>query len=152
MDEQQTRAQQLARARYKEGFNCAEAVLRAFREELGLALDGDTLKIASGFGGGLGHAGCMCGALSGAVMVISLLQGRTGADQSRNPVYDSAREFHGVFADHFGATCCRVLNPHPFETSEQRRACYRITGETAELLAKFLAAKDLLPAGEQPAE
>ena len=152
MDEQQTHAQQLARARYKEGFNCAEAVLRAFREELGLAIDGDAMKIATGFGGGLGHAGCMCGALTGAVMVISLLQGRTGSDQSRNDVYDSAREFHEIFSGHFGATCCRVLNPNPFETIEQRRACYRITGETAELLAKFLAAKGLLPAGEQPSE
>ncbi len=152
MDEQQTRAQQLARARYKEGYNCAEAVLRAFREELGLDLSGDALRIASGFGGGLGHAGCMCGALSGAIMVISLLQGRTGPEQSRDPVYGSAREFHGVFTDHFGATCCRVLNPHEFGTVEQKRSCYRITGETAEIFARFLAAKGLIPAGEQPAQ
>jgi len=152
MDQQQTRAQQLARARYKEGFNCAEAVLRAFREELGLDFGEDIMKIASGFGGGLGHAGCMCGALAGAVMVIGLLQGRPSSGQSRAPVYGSAREFHDAFSAHFGATCCRVLNPNPFETIEQRRACYRITGETAELLAKFLAAKGLLPTGEQPAQ
>ncbi len=150
MDQEQTHAQQLARARYKEGFNCCEAILRAFREELGLDLDGDVMKIATGFGGGLGHAGCMCGALTGAAMVISLLQGRTRSDQNRDTAYDSTREFHEIFSGHFGATCCRVLNPNPFETIEQRRACYRITGETAELLAKFLVAKGLLPAGEQP--
>lgn len=143
MDQQQTRAQQLARARYKEGFNCAEAVLRAYNEELGLNLSSDAIKIASGFGGGLGHAGCMCGALSGAVMVISLLQGRVGPEENRDPVYGSASEFHNRFREHFGATCCRVLNKNPFGTLEQRRSCYRITGETAELLAAFLTEKGL---------
>lgn len=148
--EEKTRAYELARARYKEGYNCAESVLRAFREDLGLALGDDTLKIASGFGGGLGYAGCMCGALSGATMIIGLLQGRVDAHDSRDPVYASAREFHDVFAGHFGATCCRALNPHEFNTIDQKRTCYRITGETAELLARFLAAKGLVPAGEQP--
>lgn len=143
LDQQQTRAQQLARARYKEGFNCAEAVLRAFNEELRLDLGGDAIKIASGFGGGLGHAGCMCGALSGAVMVISLLRGRSTSDENRDPVYSAASEFHNRFRTHFGATCCRVLNKNPFGTSEQRKSCYRITGETAELLAHFLAEKGL---------
>lgn len=143
LEEQQTRAQELARARYKDGFNCAEAVLRAFNEELDLNLGDDAIKIASGFGGGLGHAGCMCGALSGAVMVISLLSGRLRADENRDPVYNAASEFHNRFRGHFGATCCRVLNKNPFGTSEQRKSCYRITGETAELLARFLAEKGL---------
>ena len=150
MEQQQTRAQQLARARYKEGYNCAEAVLRAFREELGLNLGDDAIKIATGFGGGFGQAGCACGALSGAVMVISLLQGRTSADQSRDAVYASAREFHNIFASHFGATCCRALNRNKYGTPEQKSTCYRITGETAELLAKYLDTKGLLPASEQP--
>ncbi len=150
MDQQQTRAQKLARARYKEGYNCAEAVLRAFREELNLDLDDNAIKIATGFGGGFGQAGCACGALSGAVMVLSLLQGRTSADQSREAIYTSAREFHNIFAGHFGATCCRALNRNKYGTPEQKSTCYRITGETAELLAQYLAENRLVPDREQP--
>ncbi len=150
MDHQQPASiSELALACHKQGYNCAESVLRAFRDRYGLALDGDALRIASGFGGGLGQAGCMCGALAGAVMVLGLLQGRTSPDQSRDPIYGSARELHGLFAGRFGATCCRAVNRHPFGSSEQKKGCYRVIGETADLLAGYLAAKGLIPAGEQ---
>ena len=81
----------------------------------------------------------MCGALSGSVMVLSLLQGRDNFSESRNPAYNAAKEFHGVFTKHFGTSCCRVLNRHEFGTGDQRRACLKITTETAELLMKFIA-------------
>lgn len=138
MDEQISRAEELARAKYRQGYNCTESMLHTFREELNLDLSDDAMKIATGFGGGLGQAGCMCGALTGAVMVISLLSGRSTPAESRDPIYANAKEFHNRFREHFGATCCRVLNPHDFSTKEQRRSCFRITGETAELLDKFL--------------
>lgn len=133
----------LAGARYKEGYNCAEAILRAFRDELKLDLSDEALKIATGFGGGLGQAGCMCGALTGSVMVLNLLTGRNSSAESRDPAYISAREFHKQFDDHFGATCCRVLNPHPFGTSDQRRNCLKVTAETADLLMQFIQGKGL---------
>lgn len=99
--------------------------------------------MASGFGGGLGHAGCMCGALTGATMVLGMLQGRVSKEQSRGPIYTSAKEFHGLFQEKFGATCCRVLNPHPFDSKEHLRNCLKITGGTAELLAQYLMDKGL---------
>ena len=148
MDQQPTLAREKASARYKEGYNCAEAILRAFRDQLGLDIGDQSLRIASGFGGGLGQAGCMCGALSGAVMVLGLLQGRDSAAQSRDPIYTSAKEFHNRFSDHFGATCCRAINPHEFGVREQRHHCHRVIGETADLLAAFIAEKGLAPAGE----
>lgn len=142
MDEYK-KAGELAGSRFKEGYNCAEAILRAFRDELKLDLSDDALKIATGFGGGLGQAGCMCGALTGAIMVLNMLQGRTRADQSRGPAYSSAKEFHNLFTDTFGATCCRVLNPHPFGTTEQRRGCLTITAGTADLLMQYITEKGL---------
>jgi C_GCAxxG_C_C family probable redox protein len=129
---------------FKNGYNCAEAVLRSFCDTLNLPINEEALKIASGFGGGVGHAGCMCGALTGATMIISLLTGRTSPDQSREPAYQSAAEFHKRFTDEFGAACCRVINLHPFATPEQRRNCLKITGKTAELLQAFLQERNLL--------
>jgi C_GCAxxG_C_C family probable redox protein len=56
---------------FKGGCNCSQSVLSVFAGEFGL--DKMTvLKIASGFGGGIGHMGQTCGAVSGAVMVIGL--------------------------------------------------------------------------------
>ncbi|MCX7780803.1 MAG: C-GCAxxG-C-C family protein [Negativicutes bacterium] len=129
---------ELAGQRFKEGYNCAEAILRAFVEKLGLEVSDDALKMASGFGGGVGHAGCMCGALTAATMVLGLLEGRTSKEQSRGAIYESAGEFHKLFTEKFGTSCCRVLNPHPFETKEHLRNCLKITGNTAELLEKYL--------------
>lgn len=145
-------AKAAAAAKFKEGFNCAEAILRAYREVLGLDLSDDVMRIASGFGGGLGHSGCMCGALSASTMVISLLQGRRSASDSRDPVYDSAAGFHNVFSENFGGTCCRILNPHPFKSPEQRRNCLKITSETAGLLQDYLAGKGLAPRAEATAK
>ena len=139
-------AKDLAAQHFKEGYNCAESVVRAFRDCYKLDISDEALKMASGFGGGLGHAGCMCGALSGATMVLGMLQGRANKEQSRGPIYGSAQEFHDIFAKQFGATCCRVLNPHEFGSKEQRRTCFKLTSTTAEMLLNYLQDKQLVPA------
>lgn len=128
----------LAGDNFRGGYNCAEAILRAFRDGLALELPDSVLRMASGFGGGIGHAGCVCGALGASIMIIGLLQGRSDASQDRAPVYASAQEFHRRFEEKFGSTCCRSLNPHPFDTREHLRNCLKITGGTAELLADFI--------------
>lgn len=137
-------AKELAGKNFKEGYNCAESVVRAFRDFYHLDVSDEALKMASGFGGGLGHAGCMCGALSGATMVLGMLQGRASKEQSRGPIYSSAQDFHSIFADQFGAACCRVLNPHEFGSKEQGRTCLKITGTTADLLMKYIQDKELV--------
>lgn len=131
----------LAGNNFRNGYNCAEAILRAFRDGLQLPLDDAALKIASGFGGGFGHAGCACGALTASIMVLGLMSGRSDASQDRTPTYALAQEFHHLFEEKFGATCCRILNPHPFDTKEHLRNCLKITGGTAELLADFIEKK-----------
>lgn len=131
-------AKQLAGQNYKKGYNCAESVIRAFRDKLKLNIPDEALKMATGFGGGLGHAGCLCGALAGSSMILSLLQGRLAETESRDPAYQSAKEFHDIFKKHFGATCCRVLNRSPYDSPEHLRTCLKITGGTAELLDKYL--------------
>jgi C_GCAxxG_C_C family probable redox protein len=136
-------AKQLAGQNFREGYNCAEAIVRAFRDALNIDISDEALRMASGFGGGLGHAGCMCGALTGATMVLGMLQGRVTKEQNRDPIYSSAYEFHGIFKNAFGATCCRVLNPHTFDSKEHLRNCLKITGNTAELLMKLIEEKRL---------
>ncbi|MGB9826805.1 MAG: C-GCAxxG-C-C family protein, partial [Desulfofundulus sp.] len=93
---------------------------------------------------GLGHAGCICGALTASTMVIGLLCGRTDNRQDRHRAYELARGFHDRFEETFGVTCCRSLNPHPFDTPEHLRHCLKITGNTARLLMEYLQEKRLV--------
>lgn len=130
--------------KFKMGLNCSEAIVQTFNEMLNNPLNSDALKMATGFGGGLGHAGCMCGALTGSVMALGLFKGRFDPAESREPAYNLAHDFHDRFLNQYEATCCRVLNPHEFDSQEHLRRCLKLTGGTAKLLMEFLQEKKLV--------
>lgn len=131
---------------YKVGCNCSESVLHAFRERLPFELSDETMRIATCFGGGgIGKAG-FCGALTGAVMVLSLLAGRDGPEGSKEPAYTYARELGERFVARFGDNSCKVLQIHEYLSPEQKSNCGRILVATDQLLSEFLAEKNLLPA------
>ncbi len=129
---------------FRNGYNCAEAVFMAFQPYVAPGADPQLVRMFTGFGGGLGHAGCICGALTGSVAVLGLLKGRTDNHGSRETIYNLARAFHDRFEAVLGATCCRSLNPHPFDTPEHLRNCLKITGNTGRLLMEFLLDNGLL--------
>ena len=62
---------ELAYQYHKKGYNCAQSVLMSFQDVAGLS-EKQCLAIASGFGAGAG-TGELCGALTGAIMVLDLL-------------------------------------------------------------------------------
>lgn len=129
---------------FKEGYNCAEAVFLTFREYLAPEMPPETVKLVTGFGGGIGRAGCMCGALSGAIISLDMLKGRTSKEESRDEAYLCTKEFHNRFKEQFGSTCCRVLNKgNTFDSREHMLGCLKITGNTAKLLMEYLLEKDL---------
>ncbi|ABO50930.1 C_GCAxxG_C_C family protein [Desulforamulus reducens MI-1] len=143
-----TQARNKAGGYYKEGYNCAEAIFLAFREYLAPELSPELVKLITGFGSGVGHAGCLCGALSGSVMALNMVKGRTSNQEKRDAAYDTVRQFHDRFREQFGSTDCRVLNPHPHDTPEQLKNCLKITGGTAKLLMEFLQEKSLYKMAE----
>ena len=128
---------------FKNGLNCAESILHTFNEIMNYPLSQESLKIATGFGGGLGHAGCQCGALTGSIMILGLYRGRNDPKQSREEAYQLAHEFHDRFNVEFGGTCCRSLNPHEFDSPEHLRRCLKLTGGTAKLLMEYIQEKEL---------
>ena len=62
----------IAKKNYMGKFNCAQAVVLAFKDEIGLS-DEYLEKISLGFGGGIGNLQKTCGALTGGVIVLSIL-------------------------------------------------------------------------------
>jgi len=98
-------------ATFSKGFNCAQAVLSAFNKELGLD-DQVSARIASGFGGGIGHMAETCGAVTGAIMVIGLKKGMSIKDspfKSNQVVYAEIDPFIKEFIKRNKSVKCRDL-------------------------------------------
>ena len=68
-----------ATAKFTSGYNCAQSVLWAFRDEVGLEED-VALKLATGLGAGMGRKQEVCGAVTGGILVLGLRHGRGRAD------------------------------------------------------------------------
>lgn len=94
---------------FNSGFNCAESVL------LGIAkvkkIKNKCIpKIASGFGGGLGRHGEVCGAITGAVMAIGLKYGRSEKEgknkEAKENIYKIVDSFLKSFEKEFKNTRC----------------------------------------------
>lgn len=89
-----------ALAAFKSRFTCSSAVFSAFAEELGLT--GDLAKkIACGFGAGVSRTGNICGAVSGAILVIGLKYGK--AEEGDNAGSERTRALVRQFIDEFTA-------------------------------------------------
>ncbi len=105
---------------FSNGFNCAQAVFTTYCEELGL--DKETaLEISGAFGGGMGHTGETCGAVTGAVMLIGLKYGKSKADDNDAKVktYALVQEFSKFFKADFGSLKCKELLNYDISISEE---------------------------------
>jgi len=112
-----------AMSKFAEGYNCAQSVFNAFCEDLGIEPD-KALKIAGGFGGGMGRKGEVCGAVTGALMVLGVRYGRgeKEADTARDIAYGRTRELMDEFARKHGSYLCRtLLNDCDLTTAEGRK-------------------------------
>jgi C_GCAxxG_C_C family probable redox protein len=107
-------------AKFVEGYNCAQSVFFSYCEDLGLDKD-KALKLACGFGAGMGRKEEVCGAVSGGILVIGAKYGR-GANEDRkttNSTYVKIRELMDEFSQKHGTYICRkLLNDCELTTEE----------------------------------
>ena len=98
-----------AAEKFKNGMNCSQAVLSAYGPALGLD-EKTCIRIASPFGGGIGHVQEVCGAVSGAVMAIGLKHGE-GREQrdKRDRIIELTQEFIKEFKKQKKSILCRDL-------------------------------------------
>jgi C_GCAxxG_C_C family probable redox protein len=100
--------------------NCAQSVFRVFSEDLGLDED-LALSISQGFGGGMGHTGSVCGAVTGAYLALGLAN-RTTKDNPRQNIdktYALMGEFNRKFKALHGSTNCTELLGHDISKPEE---------------------------------
>ena len=140
---------QIAEQLFREGCNCSQAVLLAFSDVTGLERD-TAARLASSFGGGLGRMREVCGAVSGAAMVLGLVKGYadpTDAD-AKKAHYHLVQEYARRFRELNGSIICRELlsgvRTKPGNEPEARtpeyyaaRPCLRHVGEAAALVEEL---------------
>jgi C_GCAxxG_C_C family probable redox protein len=92
------------------GFNCAQSVVSSFSTDIGLDII-DALRVSGMFGSGMGQMGNVCGAATGAFMVIGLKYSKTraGEDPQKMEGYALVRKFTDRFAHLHGTIKCRDL-------------------------------------------
>ena len=113
---------------HKKGFNCCQSVLAAFQDVIGLT-ETQCLTLGGGFGAGAG-TGELCGAVTGAVMVLDLLTPADPADVigSKKRSVGQAKELQKRFAERFDALRCADLLQKKFvpdDASSQGSGAYR---------------------------
>lgn len=101
-----------ARQYFKDGYNCCQAVILAFVDEL--QIDEKTaLALASSFGGGIGRLREVCGAVSGMCMVAGLKYGYTSTEDNTNGKkaqhYALIQKLVKEFEDKNGSMICKEL-------------------------------------------
>ena len=118
-----------AKQLFKQGYNCAQAVVCAFADECGL--DEDTAyRIASSFGGGVARMREVCGAVIGMSMVAGMLYGYRLGDEpaKKGEQYKRIQALAGKYREENGSIVCRELLsgvPHTDgDAPEERTAEY----------------------------
>ncbi len=106
---------------FDSGLWCAESVLLAISETQGVKSD-LIPKIATGFCSGMARTGGQCGALSGAIMGISLMTGRSTASDTIEDTYSKVSELRRAFASKYGTTDCSELLGVDLATDEGQTA------------------------------
>jgi C_GCAxxG_C_C family probable redox protein len=130
-------------------FTCSAAVFSAFSKDLGL--DPDTAKkIACGFGAGISKTGNICGAVSGAIMVIGLKYGKVQADDEASTEKTRAlvRQFIHEFTARNGSVSCTALlgydlgDPKSYTAAKSSglfvTRCPALVRDAADILEKIL--------------
>ena len=114
----------LAKKYHENGYGCAQAVLAAFSKDYGLSEEA-ALRISTGFGSGMGRMCEVCGALTGAFMVIGLKHGKVITDGSKygsntETTYRLVAELSKRFENKHGSIYCRDLIGHDLSNPEER--------------------------------
>ncbi|MGP8152860.1 MAG: C-GCAxxG-C-C family protein [Smithella sp.] len=112
--------------KFVSGYNCAQSVLFSFCDDLKLDED-KALKIACGFGAGMGRKEEVCGAVTSGILVIGAKYGRGENDDRKamEVTYIKIREFMDQFSQRHGAYICRELLNGCELTTEEGQKAYR---------------------------
>jgi C_GCAxxG_C_C family probable redox protein len=132
--------------------NCAQSIVMTFAEEVNISQN-DLIHLAFPFGGGFGLRGSICGALSGAAMILGAKYGKLlqSDAQYSEKMYGITQDLFEQFIKSQGTIICKELIhldlSKPDELLEalnsgvMRTKCPEFVYRTAEILEMLLHRK-----------
>ena len=135
-----------SRELFDSGFFCAESVLLAVAESKGI--ESDLIpRIATGLCSGISRTCGMCGAVSGGILAISMLTGRSSPRDPTRKSFNKVKKFRKMFEKRFGTTNCRELIGCDLDTEEGQETfneknlieqCKQYTEEATKMVLEVL--------------
>ena len=134
---------------FNNGFNCCQSLLLAYCQEFGLDSQVAS-RLSTGFGGGMGRMAGVCGAVTGAFMVLGLKYGKMKAEdnESREKTYMLVKEFAGKFKARNDSIICKDILECDISTRQGLRmarekalfskVCPKFVQDAAEILEEML--------------
>ncbi len=119
---------------FLEGYNCCQAVVLAFAEEMGMEKDA-LLRLSSSLGGGMGGLGEVCGAVSGMFLVLGALYGYSSPSDTaaKQLHYARIRALCKAFTEKYGSILCRELK----SAADTRKTCAELVRYAAHLTEEY---------------
>lgn len=125
---------------HHKGYNCAQAVVCAYCEQVGLPED-VAYRLAEGFGLGMGMME-VCGALSGAFMLAGWESsaGTAHPGETKGATYKKNKVLAQAFLDKNGSVICRELKG--VQTGQVLRSCQGCIEDACEIVEAYLLSGD----------
>ncbi len=133
---------------FSRGYNCAQAVFSTYAPSFGID-EAKALKISQGFGSGMGRLQEVCGAVTGAFMVIGAQNGSADLDNTpaKEDTYAQIKAFNTRFRERHGTILCRDLLGIDLNTEEGQQelweknllstVCARCVRDAAEIIEEL---------------
>lgn len=106
-----------AEERHQKGYNCAQSVACTYCDLVGI--DEKTMfKLTEGLGAGLGAKHGTCGAVTGAAIILSMLNstGNIETPNSKQDTYKVVGEFTTKFLGDTGSLACNEIKESPLKS------------------------------------
>jgi C_GCAxxG_C_C family probable redox protein len=128
----------LSRAYMVEDYHCSEAILLAAANHYLPDLDPLVVRLSTPFAGGVGTTKTeLCGALSGGLLLIGALYGRSDAHSNDDLCQQLAAGWRTRFLREFGYTRCQDLRDH-WVGQPGQADCKDLVARATGLLVDFL--------------
>ena len=103
----------------RKGFNCTQSIIKAYASEVGMKEE-DAVRMASSLGGGVGRNGHICGAVSGAALIIGMKFGTTDPAnfRAKEEAYNKTNELLEKFSAENKSVLCKELIPYDIKNTE----------------------------------
>ena len=125
----------------KRGYNCAQAVVCAFKDRYGDFTESQLMKVSESFGGGIAHTQSVCGAVTGMLILLGLenADGNTEKTQTKFETYDIGAGLMKKFEEMNQSVICRDLKG--IDTKVMLRSCNGCIEDAIRIFGEYIGEK-----------